>query len=414
MKYIVIIGDGMADLPIKELNNKTILQYTKKPIMDYFAKNGRTGLALTVPNNYIPGSDVANMSIFGYDPNKYYTGRAPLEAISMNLKLDINDIAFRCNFITINDAINFEDSILLDYSADHITSNESKELLNDLFISLQKEYNNNLSISIYPGISYRNIALTKNNFGLNLKCTPPHDIINKKIKDYLPSGENSKIFIEIMKKSYKILSKHPININRIKIGKLPANCIWLWGQGTAPKLDSFYSLYHKRGSVISAIDLLKGLGICSGMNIINVENATGFLDTNYSGKVSSALDSLKTNDIVFIHIEAPDECGHMGDYRKKIISIEHIDNFILKPIYDFIKKNTNEQFKILILPDHATPISLKTHTSEPVPFLIYDSKENLKDCVSSFDEYSVLNGYFSVVNAWELMNILFEEEKINS
>ena len=396
MKYIVVIGDGMADLPIKELNNKTILQYTKKPIMDYFAKNGRTGLALTVPNNYVPGSDVANMSIFGYDPNKYYTGRAPLEAISMNLKLDINDVAFRCNFITINDAINFEDSILLDYSADHITSNESRELLKDLFISLQKEYNNNLSISIYPGISYRNIALTKNNLGLNLKCTPPHDIINKKIKDYLPSGENSKVFIEIMNKSYEILSKHPININRIKIGKLPANCIWLWGQGTTPKLDSFYNLYHKRGSVISAIDLLKGLGICAGMDIINVKNATGFLDTNYSGKVLSALDSLKTNDIVFIHIEAPD-----------------IDNFILKPIYDFIKKNTNEQFKILILPDHATPISLKTHTSEPVPFLIYDSKEYLKDCVSSFDEYSVLNGYFSVVNAWELMNILFEEEKIN-
>ena len=399
----------MADIPIKELNNKTILQYAKIPMMNYFAKNGRTGLALTVPNNYTPGSDVANMSIFGYNPNKYYTGRAPLEAISMGLKLKSNDIAFRCNFITISDEETFENSTLLDYSADHITTEESKKLSNDLFFILSKE-NNNLPLSLYSGISYRNIALTKNNLGINLKCTPPHDIINKKIKDYLPYGNNSKIFIDIMKKSYKILSNHPINIKRKQEGKLPANCIWLWGQGTAPKLEPFNKLYHKNGSVISAIDLLKGIGICSGMNIINVKNATGYIDTNYSGKVSSAIESLNTNDIVFIHIEAPDECGHMGDYKNKIIAVEHIDNYILKPIYEFIKKNNKEQFKVLILPDHATPVYLKTHTNDPVPFIIYDSKEKLKDCVESFDEYSVLNGYFKVVNAWELMDILFKEE----
>lgn len=407
MKYIIVIGDGMADFPIKELNNKTVLEYATKPIIDYFAKNGKTGLALTVPDGYIPGSDVANMSIFGYDPRIYYTGRSPLEALSMKVSLEKGDIAFRCNFITISPKLNFNDSTILDYSGGHISSEESSILIKYLQESLSNVEIK--KIKFYSGVGYRNLAVTKNNLGADLKCIPPHDIIGKQIYDFYPKGIDDDFFINLMKKSYDLLSNHPINIKRKENNQLQANCIWFWGQGVVPKLESFYNLYNKRGSVISAIDLLKGIGIASGLEIIEVENATGFLDTNYYGKVCSALNSLNINDVVFIHIEAPDECGHIGDYKKKITAIEDIDKYILKPIFNYINQSI-EPVKLLFLPDHPTPVSIKTHTSDPVPFLIYDSRELNKDSVIIFDEYSVKSGFFGLVNAWELMKILFQED----
>ncbi len=404
MKYIVVIGDGMADNPIKELNNKTVLEYSKKPTMDYFAKNGMTGLAVTVPNGYIPGSDVANMAIFGYDPKIYYTGRSPLEAVSLGINLKKGDVAFRCNFITVSENPSKKESKIIDYSGGHISSDESKILINYLFDNLESEYKN--KISFYNGVGYRNIAITYNNFGHNLKCTPPHDIINKELHKYYPSGDEEDFFINLINESYNILSSHPINKKKVESGKFPANCIWLWGHGITPKLKNFYDIHNKKGSVISAVDLLKGIGICAGLNIIDVTNVTGFLDTNYSGKVTEAINSLKSNDIVFIHIEAPDECGHLGDIYKKITSIEDIDLYILRPIYEHIKKS-KDHFRILILPDHPTPVHLKTHTSDPVPFLIYDSNEQDIDDVLKFDERSVKNGHYGIVNGWNLLKILF-------
>lgn len=361
---------------------------------------------MTVPDGYIPGSDVANMSIFGYDPSIYYTGRAPLEAASMGVNLKEDDIAFRCNLITIKFNKDIENSTIVDYSGGHIIQYESQELISFLSSSLENEFKN--LVYFYSGVGYRNLMISKLKRGSDLKCIPPHDIIDKKIGDFFPKGSEASFFIKLIKKSYDLLSTHPINLNRIKNGKLPANCIWLWGQGVIPKLKPFFDLYNKKGSVISAVDLLKGLGICSKLDVINVPNTTGFLDTNYDGKVSFALESLKNLDLVFIHIEAPDECGHMGDYIKKVKAVEDIDNFILKPILNYIMNNNNETIRLLFISDHPTPVILKTHTNTPVPFLIYDSKEQLKDNITTFDEYSVIDGYYGTVKGYNLMNILFK------
>jgi len=416
MKYIVIIGDGMADLPISELNGRTILQSAHKPNMDYMAKHGRVGLAMTVPEGYAPGSDVANMSIFGYDPAIYYTGRSPLEALSMGVSLSEGDLAFRTNLITIGNADgtvgptnpNFFDAHILDYSGGHISSEEAEELIR----TVEKELGN-AQFKFYPGISYRHLLVSKNNFGKEGMFTPPHDVSGKKVSDHLPkhspadieSEKRMRVFIDMMAASYDILTNHPVNQKRIAEGKLPANCIWFWGQGNAPAFRPFQELHNKTGAVISAVDLLKGIGICAGLDVIDVEGATGFLDTNYKGKADAAIASLKDKDFVFVHIEAPDECGHIGDYQKKMQAVEDLDSKIVAPLLEFAK-SAGEPCRLLVMPDHPTPVSLKTHTSDPIPFILYDTRESDADAVEIYDEISARSGSFKTVYAPDLISIL--------
>ncbi|MDV0445250.1 2,3-bisphosphoglycerate-independent phosphoglycerate mutase [Methanimicrococcus sp. At1] len=419
MKYIVIIGDGMADLPIPELGGKTILQAAEKPNLDYLAKNGRTGLAMTVPEGYPPGSDVANMSIFGYDPAVYYTGRSPLEALSMGVSLQGNDLAFRTNLITIGNADNtvgadgprLEDAYVVDYSGGHITSEEAAELIQ----AVDEKFGND-RFKFYPGISYRHLLVAQDNYGKELLFTPPHDITGQKASDYFPKGNGdpasedaAQTYLDMTAASYDVLKNHPVNQKRVSEGKLPANCIWLWGQGNAPKFELFEKLHHKTGAVISAVDLLKGIGICAGLDVIDVEGATGFLDTNYKGKADAAAEALKSKDFVFVHIEAPDECGHIGDYQKKMQAVVDLDSKIIGPLLEYAK-SLDEPCRILVMPDHPTPVALKTHTSDPIPFVLYDTRETDADGVFVFDEESVKSGSFGTVYASELVSLMIQDD----
>jgi 2,3-bisphosphoglycerate-independent phosphoglycerate mutase len=399
MKYAVLIGDGMADFPIRELGETTPLQKARIPNMDHIARHGRTGLAITVPEGMPPGSDVANMSIIGYDPQKYYTGRAPLEAASMGVPLGKNEVAFRCNLITV------DDNIIADYSAGHITSEEAKVLIETIDRELGNE-----RFRFYPGISYRHLMVAAGGTGANVECTPPHDVVGEDKEQHMPKGEDSGVLCEMIDASMPLLEKHAINIERIKAGKKPANSIWLWGQGYAPAFLTFKELYGATGSIISAVDLLKGIGIYAGLDVINVPGATGYLDTNYSGKAEYALESLKTRDFVFVHVEAPDEAGHMGDLDAKIQAIEDFDEMVVGPILDFIR-GADEDYTILVMPDHPTPISLKTHTTDPVPFAIYSTKENNVDGTPAFDERSVMSGSLGTVYAANLVHMLIEMDK---
>lgn len=418
MKYIVIIGDGMADLPLLELGGKTILQSAHKPNMNYLVKNGRTGLAVTVPDGYAPGSDVANMSIFGYDPAEFYTGRSPLEALSMGVKLSGNDLAFRTNLITIGNADGtvgadgpaLNDAYIIDYSGGHISSEEAEELIS----AVEKELGTD-QFRFYPGISYRHLLVAQENFGKECRFTPPHDVTGQKASDCLPTGlgdaaseKAARVYIDMMAASYDILKNHPVNLKRVSEGKLPANCIWLWGQGNAPRFDSFQNLHGKTGAVISAVDLLKGIGICAGLDVIDVEGATGFLDTNYKGKADAAIEALRTKDFVFVHIEAPDECGHIGDYKKKLQAVEDLDAKIVGPLLEYAR-SSNEPCRILVMPDHPTPVSLKTHTNAPIPFALYDTRENEIDGAEVFDEESAKGGSFNIVYAPDLISVMLEK-----
>ena len=299
MKYAILIGDGMADFPMDEFGGKTVLQKANTPNMDYITKNGRAGLARTVPDGMPPGSDVANMSILGYDPKKYYSGRAPLEAASMGIPLNDGDVAFRCNLITITDGI------IADYSAGHITSEEAKTLIEAVDSRIGTE-----KIRFYPGISYRHLMVASGDVGIDAECTPPHDVIGEAKSEYMPKGKDSELLCELTDASRTILEKHPVNSERVKAGKNPANYIWLWGQGYAPSLTGFEEFYGMTGSIISAVDLLKGIGIYAGLDVIDVPGATGYLDTNYSGKAEYAIESPKDHDFVFVHVEAPDEEGN--------------------------------------------------------------------------------------------------------
>lgn len=394
MKYIVLIGDGMADEPLQEIGNKTVLQASKTTNMDYLTKNGRAGLARTVPEGMPPGSDVANMSIIGYDPDKYYTGRSPLEAASMKIELEKDDVAFRCNLITITD------EKIADYSSGHITSEEAEEIMK----TVQEELGSD-KFSFYPGISYRHLMIAKNGVGANAMCTPPHDVIDEDRNTYMPKGEDNEVLRELTEASMKILKDHPVNKKRISEGKNPASSIWLWGQGFAPAFTPFEELYGLKAAVISAVDLVKGIGIYAGCDIIEVPGATGYLDTNYIGKAEYAIDALKDHDVVIVHVEAPDEAGHMGDMKAKMQAIEDFDEKVVGTILRAAKEY-GEDVSILVLPDHPTPIALRTHTSDPIPFAIYSTKEENIDAAETFDEDGVLNGSFEIVNASDLISIL--------
>ena len=372
VKYIVLLGDGMADWPLDELGGKTPLQVAHKPNMDTLAKRSLMGMVKTVPDGMPAGSDVANLSAFGFNPREVYTGRSPLEAVSMGIRLSDDDIALRCNLVTLSDTAAYQDATMLDYSAGEITTEEASELIQAIAQALNRE-----GLSFYPGVSYRH-CLVWNKGPLDLELTPPHDISGKPIREYLPKGKGSEVLLDLMVKSRDILKNHPVNIRRMKKGLNPATSIWLWGHGKRPSIPLFVEKYGLCGSVISAVDLVRGIGKATGMNSVMVPGATGNIHTNFRGKALAALDELKSGrDFVYIHVEAPDECGHQGNVRDKIRSIELIDSEILGTLLKGLEGF--EDYSIMILPDHPTPIAIKTHCSDPVPFMIYRSGNGITD-----------------------------------
>lgn len=383
MKYIVILGDGMADYPVEEFDGKTILEVANKPTIDYMSRHGELGMCKTVQDGMKPGSDVANLSVMGYDTSVCYTGRSPLEAASIGVEMLDDDVTFRTNLVTLSDDADYDKKTMVDYSAGEITTEESTQLINDL----AKELNTD-KIKFYPGISYRHLCVW-NGGSTNVELTPPHDISDKCISTHLPEGDGADKLYEMMKKSYDILKNHPINKARVEKGLNPANSIWVWGEGTRPSIGNFYDKYGVKGAVISAVDLIKGIAKCAGMRSIDVEGATGNCETNWTGKAQAALDAiLDGNDFVYIHMEAPDEMGHQGKADKKKLAVETIDEVVVKFLKGELEKRGID-YRMLIMPDHPTPISLKTHVSDPVPYIIYDSTAN--DGGSGLD-YTEKNG----------------------
>ena len=379
MKYIVMLGDGMADYPIEALGNRTPLEAAKKPHIDALAPYAELGMVKTVPDGMKPGSDVANLAAMGYDPRRCYTGRSPLEAVSIGIQMNDTDVAFRCNLVTLSGEPEYADRTMVDYSSGEITTEEAAELIKAVNEVFQTE-----EILFYPGISYRHCMIWHGGpVGLNL--TPPHDISDRKITEHLPQNP---VILDMMKRSYEVLKDHPVNQDRVKRGLNPANSIWLWGEGTRPGVTSFEEVYGVKASVISAVDLIKGIGICAGMKVIEVEGATGNINTNFKGKGEAALQTLLDGqDLVYIHVEAPDECGHHGDMEGKVRSIELIDQQIVGPLLAGLER-AGEDYAILVMPDHPTPIAIKTHISDPIPYLLYRSTERKNSGITTYTEAS--------------------------
>lgn len=378
MKYMVLLCDGMADRPLEELGGVTPMQKAYKPNMDLLAKTAEVGLVKTVADGLKPGSDVANLSVMGYDPAVCYTGRSPLEAASIGVDLKPTDVALRCNLVTLSDEADYTKKTMVDYCAGDISTAEAKVLIE----AVEREFGNE-KFKFYAGVSYRHCLVVDNGTTELGDMTPPHDISDRVIGQYLSNNENAAELIDLMKRSYEFLMDQPINKERIAKGLRPANSIWLWGEGRKPKLENFKEKYGKTCGIVSAVDLIKGIGICAGMDIIDVEGATGYIDTNFEGKMQAAAEHLKNGcDVVYVHVEAPDECGHRGEIENKVKSIELIDQKILGPMLDVLK--TYGDYRILIMPDHPTPIAIKTHCSDPVPYLLYDSADVKSgvDCLS--------------------------------
>jgi len=376
MKVIILLGDGMSDELYKELGNKSPLQSAATPNMDFMARHGLCGLAHTVPDGLPPGSDVANLSVFGYDPRSCYTGRSPLEAVSMGVTLGPDDVAFRMNLVTLKPR---GSSIYMqDFSAGHISTVEARELVE----TLQKELGTP-EIEFYPGVGYRHLMVWRGGKD-GMKGTPPHDIIGKAILDYLPKGDGSDTLINIMNHAQMVLHNHPVNKLRLEEDKFPANSIWLWGHGKTPLIAPYKEKFGLTGAVISAVDLIKGIGICAGLDVINVEGATGYIDTNYLGKAQAALAALEQHDFVYVHVEAPDEASHEGRMDHKIQSIEDFDRQVVGTVLQGIKKYGD--YAVVCMPDHPTPVKLMTHTCDPVPFVIYRGGESAGNGASSYDE----------------------------
>ncbi|MBQ3116028.1 MAG: cofactor-independent phosphoglycerate mutase [Clostridia bacterium] len=380
MKYVVILGDGMADFHQPSLNDKTPLMLANKPCMDSLAPKSIVGLAKTVPCGMKPGSDVANLSVLGYDPEIGYTGRSPLEAASIGIDLKDTDVTVRTNLVTLSNEQKFCDKTMVDYSGGEISTREAKILIEYL-----KEHLDNEEYTFFAGISYRHCLVIENGT-IAGDFTPPHDITGKPIKDYLPKSEQGKKLLALMEKSHQLLKDHPVNLKRVREGKNPANSIWLWGEGTKPSLEDFKVKYGVKGAMISAVDLLKGMGKIANMQVVEVEGATGNYDTNFEGKAEACLEALDNGcDFVYVHVEAPDECGHHGDAKNKIYSIEQIDQKIIKRVIDGLEQR-GEEFALLIAPDHPTPISTMTHCSDPIPFMLYRSGKDIGNGAKSYDE----------------------------
>ena len=400
MKYIVILGDGMADEPIAALGNSTPLEVATTPMMDMLAPMSEIGLAKTIPQGMKPGSDTANLSVIGYNPKIYYSGRSPLEALSIGVDMKPTDVSFRCNIVTLSEKEeNYEDKTIIDHSSGEISTEDAAILIDALKEELKKE-----GYEFYVGTSYRHLLVRAN--AKVVKLTPPHDILTKRIGDYLPEDE---VLRDMMKKSYDILVNHPINIRRKEQGLNPANSAWFWGAGTRPALKSFEEKTGKRGVMISAVDLLKGIAVGIGMDNISVEGANGGLHTNYEGKARAALDALlnKGYDFAYIHVEAPDEMGHQGLVNEKIQAIENIDKYIVKTLVEEME-NSGEDYRILVLPDHPTPIGIRTHSGEPVPYLLYDNRKKLGG-QNAYSEETGAAGQITWKDGFKLVDHLLED-----
>lgn len=401
MKYLVMLCDGMADEPLEELEGRTPLETAVTPNLDRLAPISEIGMVRTVPKGMAPGSDTANLSVIGYDPKRYYTGRSPLEALSIGVDMEPDDVSFRCNIVTLSEEEDvYEDRKILDHSSDEISTEEAAVLVEALKSGLRKD-----GYEFYVGTSYRHLLIWKH--GNVVELTPPHDILTRKIGDYLPSDP---VLREMMEKSYEILNHHPINEARRAKGLKPANSAWFWGAGTRPALKSFEEVYQKKGAMISAVDLLKGIAVGAGMHNIKVEGANGGLHTNYSGKADAAVKVLTEDgyDFVYIHVEAPDEMGHQGNTEHKIQSIEWIDTKIIGPVTERLVQ-AGIEFRMLVLPDHPTPIRVRTHTADPVPYLLYDSTKKLQGA-ASYDEKHGMESKIREEEGSRLIGHLFEGE----
>ncbi|HSW35741.1 MAG TPA: cofactor-independent phosphoglycerate mutase [Candidatus Limnocylindrales bacterium] len=382
LKYIVIVGDGMADYPLEQFGNKTALQYAVTPNFDLLAGKGTLGLVQTIPESLPPGSDVANLSLMGYDPLRYYSGRSPFEAASIGVDLHPEDVSFRCNLVTLSADEPYEEKILIDYSSGDIATEEAKEL-----IEAVNSYFKSTAISFYTGLRYRHLMVWEGTSD-DWKLTPPHDISGRKIKDYLPAGQDSFLVKLMMEQSYRFLSQHSVNLERVKKGLKPANSIWLWGNGRKPLLPLFFEKYGLAGSIIADVDLMKGIGLIAGLELIEVENLTGDINTLYAAKARAALDILaRGQDFVYIHIEEPDECSHRFETDNKVKAIELIDQLVVKTIKEEMDASGFD-YSMMLLTDHATPLSLGTHTREPVPFVIYRSSDIKDKSTQKYDEVS--------------------------
>ena len=399
MKYAVVLGDGMADRKIESLGGKTCLEYAKTPNIDKLAPHAEAGMFRTVPAGFNPGSDVANMSVMGFDPKKYYSGRSPLEAVAMGIPLKDTDVTLRANLVTLSGDGAYEDMTMADYSSGEITTAEATEL-----ITFLKRHLDGDGLTLYPGISYRHCLVAENG-ATGHALTPPHDISDRKITDYLPKGRDAGKYIALMKRSHELLKHHPVNQRRIEEGKNPANSLWLWGEGTKPQLDDFARKTGLKGGVISAVDLVKGLALLSGMKFIPVEGATGNYDTNFKGKALAAADALIHGglDYVYIHMEAPDECGHHGDAAHKVYSIERIDGDVVKTLIEKFEE-AGEDYCLLICPDHPTPCAIKTHSSDPVPYLLYSNVKDMGNGAARYTEDEAAKTGIFIENGFELID----------
>jgi len=398
MKYIVLVGDGMADYPLEELHGRTPLEVAKTPHMDSIAKTGLVGWVKTIPDRMAPASDVANLSVLGYDPQEFYTGRGPLEAANMGIELKENEVAFRCNLVTLGE------NKMLDYSAGHINNKEAHILIRDLDKHLGTD-----TLKFYPGVSYRHLMVVRGMEPslLKVKCRAPHDITEQSISGNLPHGRSAEFLIDLMKRSADFLQNHEINKVRVDLRENPANAIWLWGQGSRPNMPKFKERYGVTGSVISAVDLIKGIGRIIGLDPIDVPGATGYYDTDYFGKAKYGLESLENKDFIFIHVEAPDEAGHNGDLRAKITAIEKFDTYVVGQVLGHFRQK--QDFRILVLSDHYTPIALRTHTSEPVFFALC-GQGITKDEISAFNESAAKMSKMNFPQGWRLMDYFIKDD----
>lgn len=402
MKYVIVLGDGMADYPIEEIGNETVIEHADTPMLDELAKESEIGMVLTVPEGMSPGSDTANLSVIGYSPKEYYSGRSPLEALSIGVDMKPTDISFRCNIVTVSEEeADYGDKTIIDHSSSEISTEDAAILLKAVSDVLEKEY---AGYKFYVGTSYRHLTIWEN--GTVLPLTPPHDILGKTIGEYLPED---KVLHEMMEKSYDILVNHPINVERKKQGLNPANSIWFWGAGTRPALSDFEKKNGRKGVMISAVDLLKGIAVGAGMKVIEVEGANGGLHTNYEGKAVAAVNALCEGgyDFAYIHVEAPDEMGHQGSLERKLQAVENLDKKVIRVVKEQLEAK-GEDFRLLVLPDHPTPIRLRTHVGEPVPYLLYDSTEKRTSDLLYNEKDAKKSGIY-IENGYEIIDHLFEK-----